>query len=876
MDILKKLLLGLLILVSVSFIFTTPGIKFIQTFSDDYTKYLDEKSYISSPEFIIKYPPGVFLISTTILSMFPLNTNLSYIDQQPSWIFYKLVIFGFYILTFLSLVRLKKTFSPKTSLNVIDASIVFFLSFPITLLAIALGFKEIFAAPFFLLAISFFKNRPKIAILLFLIAVLFEWSLLILFPIFLFFSHNKKMKSNFSYLSYGFIFFMIIGSIFALNYHDFLLINKSQLINFAWNINFLQNVILNSTTNEKSLPLVFFLLIVTPPLVWYFIKKYLDLFITKPIFQNKLNLLFKIILSFLILVVLFVLNKSLIIGLSILFSLIYLKVFAVLKNRSFSNEKFILASLTVYAAFLVFFTGVSPGNLIWLNLLSILLYFQKPSKFTSLYLISINLISFFSVFLIYGIASKAPVNSEFFVFLTPFFSLLLLIFLLKTVYIFLGILKGENHPLINSTVTIDQIKLFLIVYLLLINIILIPAEGSPDTVSWSQYANATVEHFNPFFAQTVVDQRYPPLATAITGIFANLWRYLIGEDKTYAIATKLSIILFYFLTVLVVFKISKTKLKEKIFTNKDRLLAILLTFTLVIQTQGLADINIYLIPSLFIAMYLLFERKYLLCGLFMGITLSIKWQPVILIPLFLVTLFDYHQSFKSSIKKLLLFGVGLIPIPVFTWYLVIIQPGGMDAFNRAFEYLRYGAPMLSGQALNLNWIVTYILHITDPVTNYSLQHLENLNRQIPTDVAPKIFQGYLFILAVFLIVLRYWLLKKKDLVYFLNAAIMIFFSHHILNKSAYEKHLFYTVILTLFLYLIKPLPGTLKLLILFDVMAVMNLIFFYGFTGPKDVNRLFFGFDITVLFSAYYVFIFLWVMWEYLKNKGAIILSKKN
>ena len=186
--------------------------------------------------------------------------------------------------------------------------------------------------------------------------------------------------------------------------------------------------------------------------------------------------------------------------------------------------------------------------------------------------------------------------------------------------------------------------------------------------------------------------------------------------------------------------------------------------------------------------------------------------------------------------------------------------------KESFNFILHGATALSGQALNLNWIATYLLHIIEPVKYSSLAELGGLNRQIETSLAPFFLQGYLFILAAGIILTRFWLFIKKDIYNFLNAALMIFFSHQILNKSAYEKHLFYTVFFILFIYLLRPTQGNRKLLILFDIMTVMNLIFFYGFTGAKDINRLFFGFDITIAFSIYYVAIFLWVFIKYIRS----------
>ena len=189
-----------------------------------------------------------------------------------------------------------------------------------------------------------------------------------------------------------------------------------------------------------------------------------------------------------------------------------------------------------------------------------------------------------------------------------------------------------------------------------------------------------------------------------------------------------------------------------------------------------------------------------------------------------------------------------------------------------------GFSMLSGQAMNLNWVVTYIMHIVDPVGHYSLEYLEGLNRPIPRSYGPFFSHGLLFYLVGLIIAVKYWLLQKKDLINFLAASVIIFLSHHIVNVAAYEKHLFYPVIFMLFLYLIRPQKSNFYLLILLDLMAAINLIFFYGFTGHKDINRLFFGFDITVLFAVIYCIIYLWILIGYLRQSrnGLYQIDKHN
>ena len=326
--------------------------------------------------------------------------------------------------------------------------------------------------------------------------------------------------------------------------------------------------------------------------------------------------------------------------------------------------------------------------------------------------------------------------------------------------------------------------------------------------------------------------------------------------------------------------------KEKKLSTTEILLITLGTVSIFLQTQGLADLNIQVLPTLLGAIIAIFKRKYFLSGLLMGVTISIKWQPAILLPLFGATIF-YFSFTQEKIKHSLTFLVGLLPVPIVSWILVLIHPGGLDAFKRATEYLIHGAPMLSGQALNLNWIVTYILHafsghFCNTSSTYcveSLDHLGGLNRQIGSSISPKIFQGYLFMGAYFVIMVKYWLLEKKNIANFLSASVMIYFSHFMLNKSAYEKHIFYVTAFMICLYLVRPSKENRRDLILFDLMTVINLIMFYGFLGPKDIQRLVFGYDITVLLSTYYFFVYIWYFKRYLerKNEQSIsVASNKN
>lgn len=851
----KFLLLGLLFLISLSLIFNFPGIGILETFNNLSTKQVKSCDFVKLATTFSRYPPGVFAIFSSILIFFSPDRSIVLFYKQTAWTVHKFALFTAYIFTWLALLYLIKSVKTSKKISFLDVSLAFFASVSILLLSVALTYFNIFAAPFFLLSLTFlFKRKFNLAGLFYLTGLIFDWTLLVFaLP---FFFHYKRLSS----IKVVPFFTFLIAPIMLLGFLPIVRSDISQTVvfGFPWFIN----------EGLLGLAHAFFVGAISVAVLGFLLK---NLY-----FQN-INSGRKKYLIYLIPIILFLLPLFWVSSLMPVFIFLFLLIYFRLYSRFWSAKRllrydFVATSFSLYLVFILFFPGVSPGALLWLTVLALVLFILRDSLFTRLKLLIVNLLVFFNVFVFFGTAGLPPVRGEYFEFFRLIFGASFIIF--AAWYISFLYRQRYLDKFVSTRFTTNALswmKTFAVVFLVLLNVSLIPAQGSSDTVSWTQYTVAITEHGdNPFLAQTVVDQRYPPLSTVILGFFATLWKNLIGVSKTYAISTKISIFVLYLLTVISYLKFGVATNKKKALSQLDKLLIILTTFSLIIQTQGLADLNVYILPPLFAAIVALKRKKYFLSGVILGITISIKWQPVILIPLFGATLFNFDRNIKVALKRSLLFLFGFLPIPMIAWYLVLIQPGGLAAIQRSFDYLFHGAPMLSGQALNLNWIATYLIHIFQPEKDVSLAHLGGLNRQIPTGIAPTVLQGYLFLFVGFMILLRYWLFQKKDLARFLSAAVMIFFSHHILNKSAYEKHLFYTVALMLFLYLIRPTRGNRNLVILFDIMTIMNLVFFYGFTGDKWFNRLFFGVDLTVIFAAYYVVIFIWVFWRYLRRKGLL------
>lgn len=833
MKTIKIFVILLITLLGVSLIFNKPGVGNLENFYKAKTSF--------------RYSPAMHFTLDKILKAFPPDQTIPLFSNQKAWTASKFLIFAFYFLSWISFLYLRKTKKKIFKISLLELSFIYFLSAPILLSSLALSFFEILAVPLFICAIAFLLNkRYFLFFVLYFFSVFFSSVLIIFLPLIIFYILGPKKPILYSTAILVGLFIILSGSSLTTKI-------SSEVFSYPW--------LINQPINYISTNITFGKILLNPVLGFIIISAFLALFFVYLFLKLiRLGKAFPLFIAGTG-VFLFIFTKSMVVFILFFSAIIYF--LSLQKLFLKGNLNFAGLTNSFFVLFLIF-SAFSPnlqiGNLILLPIFSLLTYMISPSRVNLTQLFASNLLVFMNFFVFFGTAGKPPVTGNFFELAKSTLAILYLAFCLKNIQKSLSVNIEKKYFI--------WLKRFLVIYLIVINFGLITSQGSPDMISWGQYAKASIDFPNPFKAQTVIDQRYPPISTVIIGVFANLWNYLVGFPTAlpgynnvpyeFAFSTKISVLVFYFISLWAMLKFSKSNL-----TNT---LVILGTFSLIVQTQGLADVNIHAIPFLIVAILFLFKSKYLLSGLFTGIAISIKWQPVILIPVFLLTIFDLKQKLSLSFKKMVRFLAGLAIVPVIAWYLVFIQPGGSEAFERSFSYLKQGAPMLSGQALNLNWVVTYILHIVKPLENFSLEHLEGLNRQIPTVNAPLIFQGYLFYTAAFFILISYWLFSKKSPGNFLTTSLMIFFSHQILNKSAYEKHLFYSAVFMLLLFLVKSTRRNRLLLILLDIMVLINLGFFYGFTGPKDINRLFLGFDMTVLFSFYYLIIYFWIFKEYFRE----------
>ena len=160
---------------------------------------------------------------------------------------------------------------------------------------------------------------------------------------------------------------------------------------------------------------------------------------------------------------------------------------------------------------------------------------------------------------------------------------------------------------------------------------------------------------------------------------------------------------------------------------------------------------------------------------------------------------------------------------------------------------------LSGNALNFNWIITYLLESIYPETygGFIYGHIRYLEiTSLKIFLIPKLLFYLFYITAIFLCFKS----EKtfKNMVFF---SLLGYLSYFIFNTGVHENHLFLAAILTYILFFIDK--EYLYLLIYVVLMANLNLFLFYGISGT-GINR-HIGFDISLLAAILNVVFFLFI-----------------
>lgn len=321
---------------------------------------------------------------------------------------------------------------------------------------------------------------------------------------------------------------------------------------------------------------------------------------------------------------------------------------------------------------------------------------------------------------------------------------------------------------------------------------------------------------------------YPPLGLLILYYVAKVAKYtFLDYSQSWHLMTLFSMIA----TSVVMYLITK-KYSLSVGT--------FLMFLLVSIVLGYTDI--VFAPFLLMAIYFMRSKNYLLAGIFYFISVSIKWQPLILLPLFGIQLLELKKnSFKlgkSQINSLIQFGLGFLVV-----YLPQYKIFG-DEILISLKRATQDHHALSANALNLGRVI-YDMHLSAPVI-----YLEK-------------FLRYTFY-SVYLLIIYKFINIKKTFYQFVLFLFMSSLSYFILNVGVHENHLFLATLVAPILYYLNP--TNIYLLVYWGLALNLNLVYFYSITGswPFDGDSINFAINaLSYLNLIYYIYL----IYNFFSNK---------
>jgi hypothetical protein len=284
----------------------------------------------------------------------------------------------------------------------------------------------------------------------------------------------------------------------------------------------------------------------------------------------------------------------------------------------------------------------------------------------------------------------------------------------------------------------------------------------------------------------------------------------------------------------------------------DAALTGLLAVSLYFNGVALGYIDTYLAPTLILSLWALQRKKIALFSALFAVSCLIKWQPLIIAPFLVLHAISIPTGDLPSARGLAKRWFHLAA-PALVLVLGVVLVFGYSPMVATFSHgLQH--PLLSGNALNFNWLVTYFLRLFYPdqygaITN-GIVYLIKIDPSVGWANAIKIVFVLFYLGAL-------WRLIKMRASFAgaIECSLVGYLSYFIFNIGVHENHLFLATILAAVGAGLAPDKRLRAVLIV--GMSNLNLIAFYGFTGSPLTFSPVVGVDASIIFSTVNVLLFL-------------------
>jgi len=354
------------------------------------------------------------------------------------------------------------------------------------------------------------------------------------------------------------------------------------------------------------------------------------------------------------------------------------------------------------------------------------------------------------------------------------------------------------------------IQIALLAAILLLAVAWLPHTASEDIPYWLKWMEVDLQK-GIVHGYHELPLEYPPLSRFILAVPA---RFARATGVAPGLALKASFLIAMLATGALFF-----------WSTRDRWVTLGLLTALLLNNLGIGYLDAYVAPFFVLTLHFLWKERWRTAFVLLVISAFIKWQPGILGPF--AVAYIAGRLYRADQRRWIVPAATTLVLPAIVIPGIIYAAFGPVLIG-AFRYAANNI-FVSGNALNLNWIYTVLLHVLDPGRFGALGAGEVLILNAPARfvIAPKlVFWGiYLFFLVRCAIRADHF----KD---FLAYATAGYFTYFMFNTAVHENHLAMLIVPLAFLAHIerpwKPVAAAIA------VFVNLNMAVFYGFDGREQ------------------------------------------
>lgn len=287
----------------------------------------------------------------------------------------------------------------------------------------------------------------------------------------------------------------------------------------------------------------------------------------------------------------------------------------------------------------------------------------------------------------------------------------------------------------------------------------------------------------------------------------------------------------------------------------DAVLTGLLAFSLWLNSVALGYIDTYWAPVFILSLWALQKRRIALFSGLFALSSLVKWQPLIVAPFLVLHALSIPAESARSGRMLLKRWVQLAaPAGV-----VVSSAGMVFGFRTMVAQLDHALnqELLSGDALNLNWLITWFFEAVHPEWYGGMAN--GIVKAIIIDPSLGWASAIKLIFLLFYLGALWRSFRlRASFPATIECSLVGYLSYFIFSIGVHENHLFLATVLAVLAATL--LPGKTWRAIFIVAASNLNLIAFYGFTGSPLPFSPVVGIDVSILFSAVNValFLFFW------------------